>query len=291
MKIHISRQTENLGIFNVDEVREGLGNGRFLSEDLVWTEGMEGWLSLKDFAKAGKLGAGVEILKREPQPSWEKKPGFASFFTSCFDILTKPLHVFSAMPVDSGAGMAFLFSLIGAVIGSVFSSFYSLVLELLPMAVAGIQSSELGVGGAIASAVLSSALGICFGTCGAAFGAFLGAGVTHLFIMILAGSRKSFWGTFKVVCYACGASMVFYVLPLCGACVAVLWCLVIEIIGLKETHGISTFKAAAAIFLPTILCCLCAAGIFGIVGGTEALNDINIPALIEQIKAKAGERI
>jgi len=48
-QIHIGRGTTNLGVFEVEQVRDGLASGQFLLTDLGWKEGMENWRPLSEF--------------------------------------------------------------------------------------------------------------------------------------------------------------------------------------------------------------------------------------------------
>jgi hypothetical protein len=49
--IHINRAGQNLGIFSDDDVRSGLGSGRFTGADLAWREGMAAWQPLSQFSE------------------------------------------------------------------------------------------------------------------------------------------------------------------------------------------------------------------------------------------------
>lgn len=45
-QIHVSRNGEAIGTFPESEITTGLGNGRFVSTDMGWSEGMSGWKPL-----------------------------------------------------------------------------------------------------------------------------------------------------------------------------------------------------------------------------------------------------
>jgi len=87
---------------------------------------------------------------------------------------------------------------------------------------------------------------------------FIWSGIAHLFLMLVGGARSSFETTLRVMAYAVGATAVFQVVPICGGFIGFFWGLVVEIIGLTEAHETSTGRAAAAVLLPIVLCCLCA---------------------------------
>lgn len=54
-----------------------------------------------------------------------------------------------------------------------------------------------------------------------------------------------------------GTTALFQIVPFCGPLVGAIWGIVIEIIGLAQTHRVSTAKAAFAVFLPLILAVTC----------------------------------
>src|SRR5438067_968658 len=56
-QIHIGRGTTNLGVFNEEEIRQGLDSGRFFLTDLGWREGMEKWAPLSEFPEFARPSA------------------------------------------------------------------------------------------------------------------------------------------------------------------------------------------------------------------------------------------
>jgi hypothetical protein len=86
------------------------------------------------------------------------------------------------------------------------------------------------------------------------FGLFLWSGFLHLLLMLVRGAKNGFEATFRVVSYANGANL-FLAIPFCGGMIALIWTMVISIIGLKEAHGTSGGKASFAVLFPLILCC------------------------------------
>jgi len=85
-------------------------------------------------------------------------------------------------------------------------------------------------------------------------GYFIAAGVLHLCLLIIGGARRDFEATFRVVCYAAGANL-FNIVPFCGGLVAWLWNAVLNVIGVREAHEISTGRALLAYCLPALVCC------------------------------------
>jgi len=62
-----------------------------------------------------------------------------------------------------------------------------------------------------------------------------------------------------VISYAY-APQIFAVVPFVGWCIASIWMLVLEIIGLAAAHRTDTWRAALAVLAPVILC-VCVVGV------------------------------
>ena len=76
--------------------------------------------------------------------------------------------------------------------------------------------------------------------------------VLHLFVLMLVHERRSLTATVRTVCYACGPG-VFAVVPFIGVWVAVIWGVVLTVIGLREAHRTTTGRAFAAWLLAAAL--------------------------------------
>jgi hypothetical protein len=85
-----------------------------------------------------------------------------------------------------------------------------------------------------------------------ALGLFVAGGIFHILLMLVGGNKKGFEATFRVVAYS-NSTQVFSVLPLLGGMIAVIYNIILWIIGFRESHQISTAKATFAVFLPLIL--------------------------------------
>jgi hypothetical protein len=101
-----------------------------------------------------------------------------------------------------------------------------------------------GFGGFLASIIL--------GPIGAAIGLFIGAGILHLLVMLIVGSRNSgFEGTFRVGAYAAVTSLVSWI-PVIGW-IASLYGIYLAIMGIREVHNTSTGKAAIVVLIPAVV--------------------------------------
>jgi hypothetical protein len=76
-------------------------------------------------------------------------------------------------------------------------------------------------------------------------GLFLGTGFIHLLLLIVGGASAGFEATFRVISYSTGSS-IFAIVPFIGGLVGWIWCVVLEVIGLREAHNTTTLKALLA---------------------------------------------
>jgi hypothetical protein len=81
--IHVNRGATNLGVFSEEEVRDGLGAGRFAPTDIGWHEGMANWEPLSQFPEFAEAAApavppvqpgaattSTPVVKTEPLAIW-----------------------------------------------------------------------------------------------------------------------------------------------------------------------------------------------------------------------------
>jgi hypothetical protein len=94
-----------------------------------------------------------------------------------------------------------------------------------------------------------------------AIGLFIGAAILHVSFMIvgaLKGSRSQFEGTFRLCSYASIAN-VANVIPIIGGLAAAIWAIYLMVVGAQQLHKTTQGKALAGVFLPVLVCCVCAA--------------------------------
>jgi hypothetical protein len=83
----------------------------------------------------------------------------------------------------------------------------------------------------------------------AAIGLFIGAGILHLLVMLIVGSRNAgFEATFRVGAYAAVTSLVSWI-PFIGWILG-LYGIYIAIVGIREVHTTTTGKAALVVLIP-----------------------------------------
>jgi hypothetical protein len=121
----------------------------------------------------------------------------------------------------------------------------------------GIGATNQGFGGFIASIVLAPIF--------AAIGLFIGAGILHLLVMLIVGSRNSgFEATFRVGAYAAVTSLVSWI-PFIGGILA-LYGIYLGIVGIREMHNTTTGKAALVVLIPVAIIFLLVLALIALVG-------------------------
>lgn len=121
-----------------------------------------------------------------------------------------------------------------------------------------------GMGGMGASSAVGFVVGLILTPLVIVLVLFIWSGIVQLFLMMLGGLNQStsgYEGTFRTVAYAQTASLA-QIIPVFGGLIALVWSIVLEVIGLVRMHRTSQGKAAGAILLPIGLCCICLGVVF-----------------------------
>ena len=264
--IHVARDGAKLGEFSLEQIREGLATGQFRPTDLGWQAGMPDWRALSEFAAAPPSGAGEAPptlpLSVPGVPSaaagtglpWEHRAqlGFVkSWFDTVSLLITKPGDAFTMMRAEGGLLDPLLFGLIGGCIGSIISLVFQGLFQSIPGMSAAHNPFDFFGWGPWALIIVYAVLMPFLLT----LGLFLGGGVLHLCLMMVGGANRSFETTFRVACFTAGSANLFSMIPICGGLIAMVYHIVLQIIGVSRAHQTTTGKAALAVFLPLIVCC------------------------------------
>jgi len=194
----------------------------------------------------------ISFAGRQKTP-WEDREarGFlGGLFKTLSDVLFRPAEFFKTMPVRGGLTDPLLYALIVGMIGLMFSYLWQIVTRGALQSLLGVPQATgnvlfQGIGMALL-AFLSPLILIA--------GLFVSAGILHVCLMLVKGSRSGFEGTFRVVAYGYSAN-VFWAIPFCGGLLAGVWVIVLNIVGLREAHETTGGKAGFAVFLPVIVFC------------------------------------
>jgi hypothetical protein len=300
--IHINRSGTNLGTFSEEDVRAGLRSARFIGSDLGWREGMPAWQPLSQFTEfaadlAGasptpatppseavppaSAAAQVAAAPFAPAPppaqtvvprsglAWDRRKelGLVKAFIETLQMtLARPTEAFTAMKREGGFGDPLLYAVIGGTIGVAVGLLYQLGLGVVGGAFFG-GDSENRVLGSVGIVV-----GIVFSPVFVAIFTFLAAGIFHLCLMMVGGTKQPFETTFRVVSFAFGSVSPLQIVPFCGNWISFIWGLVLYCIGLARAHETETGRAVLAVFLPLVICCGGLLLLVVLVGGIGALS-------------------
>jgi hypothetical protein len=173
---------------------------------------------------------------------WEdlEKMGFLeALMTTLKEVLLSPTQFYRRMPTSGGVKNPLIFGLILGVFGGVLALAWQQVFLLRIRESPEITTTHL----------LGITIGLPFIVL---VTLYLGSAIIHLCLMVVGGNRRGFEATFRVIAYS-SSTQIFALIPLIGGLIIPIYTLAIEIIGLKEGHGIGTGRAVLAVFLPFIV--------------------------------------
>ncbi len=195
-----------------------------------------------------------------PPLPWEQ-PGYPlleGLFETAKLFFTEPTEAFRRMSLTGSLGRPIAYAIIFGWLGIIAQQLYQLAmggswmrwLPNMPRTDELAASSLWTAGWSIAMMVVAPLLVL--------IGLFVGAAIVHVFLLLVGGANSGFDGTVRVMCYA-STVQVLQVVPLCGGVAAGIWALVLEVVGLAVAHRTTQGKAALAVLLPVVLCCVCVA--------------------------------
>ena len=183
-----------------------------------------------------------------PVIPWEQQGVdiFTAFFQTIRLLLSNPRRTFETVPLTPGIGRPFAFGLIVSLIGTWAGAFWQLVLgEWWKSVMPGTEMADTTVQLVLG---LSAPLWLPIVI-------ILSVAFQHVCLFLVGGSRNGYSGTLRALSYS-WAPGILALIPVCGQIVGGIWCLVLNIIGLSVIHRITLGRAALAVFLPALLCCL-----------------------------------
>jgi hypothetical protein len=192
-----------------------------------------------------------------PSPGPSRSAAAAEFrYTDPIQTFIATVQAVVLRPVDFFRGILrqgdFINPLIFAIICYEVAAILGGLLRLI-----GVGATNQGLGGFIAS--------IIFAPIFAAIGLFIGAGILHLLVMLIVGSRNSgFEATFRVGAYAAVTSLVSWI-PFIGGILA-LYGIYLGIVGIREMHNTTTGKAALVVLIPVAIIFLLVLALIALVG-------------------------
>jgi hypothetical protein len=181
-----------------------------------------------------------------PWPPAEGESIPAAYGRTWYGASLQPQRFFAAMPAAGSVGHALLYYLpIGIVVAGT-----NLFWTMARGGVAPEEEAVLGempIGGA-----MSPLLEFLFSPLILLISIFMAAGVTHLLLRLVGGANRDFGFTTRVFAFAYSPQLLGIV-PVVGAVVGFIWMVVVAVMGLREGHRTTLFRAAVAVLIPVAI--------------------------------------
>jgi len=163
-------------------------------------------------------------------------------------LLSKPREAFERMPITGDPLRPVVFAILLGWVGAIFNAAWSIPFRHIMPAGSPYGSYQMPAFFLPVMALFAPILIVCM--------LLLWSAILHLMLMIVGGAKNGFGATLRALCYS-RAPEIFQVLPFCGTLIALVGDIFLLIQGLAVAHRISIGKAALAVLLPLVLCCIC----------------------------------
>jgi hypothetical protein len=174
------------------------------------------------------------------------------FLETVRGVLLDTVVFFRTMRRRGGLASPLTFGVAGTLLGALIGALYQFMFASMSGGLGDVGSAR----DAAIVGLLSSGCIVVFLPLIAVVAMFVSAAIYHVMLLLLGAARQPFETTMRVVAYSMGSTSVLQIVPVCGGVFAAVWAIVANIIGLARTHEISTGKAAAAVLLPVLACCV-----------------------------------
>lgn len=204
--------------------------------------------------------AGPPPVAVAPLP-WEERERLG-FFPALFEtvklLVTSPTEAFARARESGDYLSPLLFAVLIGWVMAIISQVWSLLfkstwISMMPPEMRDQVGPMMATGGA--SFLITLLLAPVF----IVIGLFIWSGILHLFVMMLGAHQQSssgFEGTFRAVSYSYVSSLA-QVVPIVGGLIALVWNIILQVIGLVRMHRTTQGKAVGAVLIPIGLCCVC----------------------------------
>jgi hypothetical protein len=206
--------------------------------------------------------AGGEPPAAAPGLPWENRAqaGFGPALVQSVQLfVTRPRQAFDSARRKGDYGSPLLWIVIFGAIAGLIQWLYGMMflgptLAMMPPELREQLGPMIGAG-----TMAGGVLNVVYYPCAGVIGAFIWGAILHLCFMVAGGSSQSdsgFEGTFRAASYS-QLSSIAQIVPILGSLIAVIWSLVLLVIGMSSMHRISTGKAVIVVLIPAFLCCAC----------------------------------
>lgn len=167
-------------------------------------------------------------------------------FNTFTQVLFSPGKFFRKLAPRGGIGESLAFGLLIGAIGNMLSLFWPTLMMSggwAPFQQSLLEHLTIGVIFLIMMVVVP----ICVLVAMFVYGAVL-----HFFLFIVRGGKNGFEATFRVIAYS-QAAQAWSLIPVVGGWIGGPWQVIVQVIGLREIHGISYFRVIMAFILPVFV--------------------------------------
>jgi len=180
---------------------------------------------------------------------WENRSetGFAQGTYRTFkEALFSPTAFFRGLTFNGGIREPLAFGLLIGAVGNMFGIFWPVL-----MMSGGLFHFGEAIFGHLTIGLIFLVMVVAVPVC-VTLSMFIYSGILHLLLLIVGGGNNRFEATFRVVAYSQSAQ-VWDLIPIAGSWIGGIWQLIIQVIGLREMHGISYLRVFMAFLLPVCI--------------------------------------
>ena len=197
--------------------------------------------------RGGTTGGPPRGPAGSPRGDFSLQDPVGSFVSTVRGVLLNPTSFFRGIARQGDFVNPLIFALICALISALLGGIISLVLSPF------FAGPEDTAGEAFAGGVAGLLINLLLTPIAVAVGVLIGASISHLLVLLLVKPQNTgFEATFRVVSYASVIQLVSWI-PILGGLVALVWGVVLSILGMREVHNTTTGKAALVVLIPAIL--------------------------------------
>jgi hypothetical protein len=182
-------------------------------------------------------------------PPWERRPELGlwrAVYETTKAVLFHPRDLFDTMDFQSGLREPFAFGLLTGALGTMVSLFWQfLVMSGSITSMTRGYLDQFGVALVFTGALVTSLLLVIVML-------FATSLIFHGCLLLVRGGKKGFEATFRVVAYSQATQMLAFI-PFLGGLAGLVWQLMVQMIGLKEIHGVSYGRIILAFSIPLVL--------------------------------------
>lgn len=207
-----------------------------------------------------------------PVIPWED-PGrsvFDGLFETVKLLAFDPGEAFRRMPVSGGIGRPLFYAIVLGWVSIAFAVFWNVLLQGVSLPFLQSMEDVAGMGAMYGFTIGWALLMVVLAPLFVIIGVFIAAAILHLMLLMLGGADNGFEATVRVVCYVQTAQLAG-IIPFCGGIIALIWTVVLYVIGFSTAHRTSQGKALVAVLLPVVLCCVLSVIVTLMVGGLAVL--------------------